>query len=120
MEIGTLLSPALRALVADRAYPEQAPSESDYPYIVFRQGDLQPLSTLSGDGPTDVLETYSIDVWHDSRQEANAVGLQVRAALLAMNASGEMINAFQGLAWDFDPETGLHACTQQFLIPNEI
>lgn len=111
MSTPAALSTALSSLVGGRCYPDMAPETAALPFIVYRQTAQAPVRTLDGKVHAH-LDTYSIDIWAETRGGAESLHPQVRTA---MNNS-PLDATFQGLVWGADVEMGFEGCSLEYLI----
>jgi len=73
---------ALKALVANRVYPDLAPLNTVRPFITYSQVGGEALARI-GAGVSGLKNgRFQIDVYADSRMACAAVALQVEAAML--------------------------------------
>lgn len=92
----------LTALVAARIYPDVLPEETAYPAVVFSRESTSPIRSISGHYfGADV--SMQVGCWGKTRTEADSVGAQAEAAMLA---AGMMT---KGKTAGYDPETELFA-----------
>lgn len=110
---------AVTTLVADRIYPDIAPTKTLLPYVTFQRistpriRDLKGLSGLA-------YPRFQIDAWATSRLSAKEVIDAVRAAFDGQsgNTSGIAVKAvsIQDEAADIDAESGLYRARADFYI----
>ncbi len=105
---------ALRPLVADRVYPDVAPSNAALPRIVFQQIGGQ--STVYADNVAATQENARMQVvcWATTRLAATALAKQVEDTLLA--ATTCTATPLGARVSDFEPDTGLYAARQDFSV----
>lgn len=82
MSLETQLTTLLRTL-CPRVSPDEAPYGTPQPYITWQQiGGPAPVY-LEGALPDKRAALIQINVWDDRRDQANALALQIEAALVA-------------------------------------
>lgn len=102
---------ALGPLVGNRVYPEEAAQDAARPFIVYRLTDQNPVTTM--DGLTHAcIEQYSIDVWHDTRSQVDALSKLVHEAM----RTSDMDCTRGGSAWGADIEMGFEGCSHDYTI----
>lgn len=73
----------VKGLVANRAYPDEAPEGAARPYIVYQQiGGVSP-TFMERASPSKKNGRFQFAVWADTRATASQISLQVEAALVA-------------------------------------
>lgn len=113
MTVESNIYASLRGLVADRAYPDEAPEAPQPPFIIYSQVGGRPLNYLSG-VPDKRNGRFQVNVWALTRAEASAICRQVEDALrldptlLAVTLSGQLS--------DFVEATGWYGAQQDFSI----
>ncbi|CAJ0740820.1 DUF3168 domain-containing protein [Ralstonia mannitolilytica] len=100
-------------LVGDRVYPDEAPPETERPFITYQQIGGMPLTFLSG-LPDLRNGRFQFNLWADTRDEASTLMRTIADALeldpvLRATPLGE-------LAGTFEPITKLRGATQDFSI----
>lgn len=104
---------AVLAAVHPRVYPDVAPEGSALPYITWQQigGDvIRPV-----DGLPDKRNAYiQVNCWAATRADANAMALQVEAALVA--ATAFQARPMAALMAAFDEGTEYRGAMQDFTI----
>lgn len=104
---------AVLAAVQPRVFPDVAPPGAELPYITWQQfgGDVvRPV-----DGLPDKRNAYiQVNCWASTRAEANAMALQVEAALVA--ATAFQARPLAALMAAFDEGTEYRGAMQDFTI----
>jgi hypothetical protein len=107
----------LSALVAGRMYPDIAPEGSALPRIVYQQVGGQGLSFMDGTLPSKENGRMQIACWATSRAEAISLAKQVEVAVCG--AAALQAIPLGARASDFEQDTNLYACRQDFSVwPN--
>ena len=104
----------LTALVAGRVYPDVAPEGAALPRIVYQQVGGQGLSFLDGAMPSKENGRMQIACWATTRAAAIALAKQVEAAVCASAALQAI--PLGARASDFEQDTNLYACRQDFSV----
>ena len=92
----------LTAIVSTRIYPDVLPEKTVYPAVVFSRETTAPIRSISGQYfGSDV--SLQVGCWSSTRTQADAVGAQVAAALVAAGIYPKGKNS------GYDPETDLFA-----------
>lgn len=113
MTVETDIFSALKDLVANRVYPDEAPPGVALPYITYQQAGGQPLNYLAG-VPDKRNGRFQFIVWAATRKEAAALIRQVEdmlridQQLLADTLSGALAMR--------ESELNLYGFTQDFSI----
>jgi hypothetical protein len=68
------------ALVASRIYPEIAPQNVAYPFVLYVVDEVSPTNVKDGASPLDVV-TVAITCFSQSYDTTHAIGAAVRVAL---------------------------------------
>lgn len=102
---------AIKALVGNRVYSDEAPQDAALPFVVYRLTAQQPIRTLDGALHANI-DTYSVDIWAETRVGAEALHPQVRDAMHA----AAIDSTYQGLTWGADVEMGFEGCSMEFVI----
>jgi len=71
---------AVTALVSTRIYPDMAPQNATFPYIVFQKLNTSPTDTKEGVSPLDKL-LVQVDCYSNNYDNAHALAAAVRTAL---------------------------------------
>lgn len=82
MSLETDLAATLRA-ICPRVFPDEAPTSTERPYVIFQQIGGAALGFLDSAIPSKRNALVQVDVWAATRAEANALALQIEAAMLA-------------------------------------
>lgn len=104
---------ALRGLVADHVYPDQAPETPTVPFIMYAQAGGRPVNFMAG-LPDKRNGRFQINVWASTRDEASAIirqaedVLRLDPTLRAVTLSGALSN--------FSEVTGWYGAQQDFSI----
>lgn len=85
MSLESDLYAALSAVCA-RVYPDVAPTNTARPYVTWQQIGGQAPSYLERAVPDKRNAEVQVNVWAATRSEANALALQIEAALTAATA----------------------------------
>lgn len=117
MDIPTALFNALSSVVDGRVYPDEAPQTAVLPLIVYRLNSQQVISTIDGTRPPLSIDSYSIDVWAETRSGVLALIAPVQTALRAAVPSG-LDSTYQGMTWGADAEVGYEGCALDYTIIN--
>lgn len=70
------------AALCPRVFPDVAPSNTVRPYVTYQQIGGDPAFYVEGQVMGKVNAYVQINVWHDKREQANALMRQIEAALL--------------------------------------
>lgn len=113
MTVETDIFAALKGLVENRVYPEEAPANVVLPFIIYQQVGGDPLNFLAG-VPDKRNGRFQIDVWAKSRAEASSLIRQAEDILRA----DAVLNAdtMTGVISTKDPVTGWRGSSQDFSI----
>jgi hypothetical protein len=68
------------ALVSTRIYPDMAPQNATFPYIVFQKLSTQPTDTKEGASPLDKI-LVQIDCYSGSYDTSHTIAAAIRTAL---------------------------------------
>lgn len=105
------------ALVDVRIFPVTAPAGTAHPFLTYQEvSALDPAPTL--DGPSIWSRSrYQIDAWADRQDQAEALGLAVRAALDGYTGGAVIKDCrFADRRWLHEAAEGLHRCSVDFII----
>lgn len=69
-----------------RVFPDVAPAGTQRPYVTYQQIGGDPSHYTEGTVMAKVNAFMQINVWHDGREQANALMRAIEAALLASTA----------------------------------
>lgn len=117
MSAEAALVPLLTGLVAGRIYPDVAPSGAGLPRIVYQQVGGVGLSFMDGAMPSKENGRMQIVCWAATRLAAINLAKQVEAAVCA--APALQATPLAARASDYEQETNLYACRQDFSVwPN--
>ena len=103
---------ALRALVADRVYPDFAPEGAARPYITYQQLGGFPVNFMDAAEPSQRNARFRVNAWTDTRAQAAATAVLIERALRAAPALQTTV-ATNAVALA-DPETRLRGTSQDF------
>jgi hypothetical protein len=103
---------ALRALVADRVYPDVAPEDAVRPYVTYQCLGGFPVNFVEGGMPSQRNTRYRVNVWGDGRAAVSATSLAVEYAL--RNAASLQTTVMTNPVALNDPETRLRGTSQDF------
>lgn len=116
MTIETSLYTALKSLVADRIYRDIAPSTvTTLPRITFQAVGGESINFLdSATVPNKRFQRVQVNVWHNQRDAANALAIQVEETLKAYAVlQATSMGAFVAV---HETETGLYGTIQDFSV----
>lgn len=105
---------ALKGLVANRCYPDEAPANVARPYIVYQQAGGESPTFLERAQPSKKNARFAINAWADSRAAAAALNLQIEAAMVAATAFDA--KPLGAPASNKDEETNFRGSTQDFSV----
>lgn len=77
---------ALKALVANRVYPDVAPVGAALPYITYQQVGGGALNFVEAASPSKKNGRFQVNVWAATRESAAALSRQVEDALRTTTA----------------------------------
>lgn len=106
MSIETTLKTALDALCNNRCYADTAPVNTATPYITYSQVGGQVLNPIDGTPPGFHNARVQINVWHDSRLNANNLMRQVESLLRQAPYYAEPIGALIARIEEGVPQKG--------------
>lgn len=109
MSIETDAFTALRALVADKVYPDVNDAGTAAPYLVYQRAGGRAPNFLENALPDKENARLQVTCWHTTRLAAKALGDQALAALVAIG--WRPLGAPVGL---YDPDTKLRGHAQDF------
>lgn len=97
-----------------RVFPDVAPFDTERPYVTWQQVGGDPLSYVENTVPAERNAHIQVNAWADTRLQANALMLQIEAALMASTTLqarplGALIAAHDG-------DTDLRGAIQDFSI----
>lgn len=104
---------ALKGLVTNRVYPDDAPMGVALPFIVYQQVGGQAINYLAG-VPDKRNGRFQFDVWAATRKDAAALIRQVEDALRLDQTL--LADTMTGALATREPETNLYGYTQDFSI----
>jgi hypothetical protein len=105
---------ALRALAADRVFPDFAPDAVARPYVTYQQVGGFPINFLEASLPDMKNGRFRINVWADTRAQASALCAQVEAAM--RSAAALQVTVLTSPVALADPETRLRGTSQDFSV----
>jgi len=111
MTIETDLVTAIGALCAGRCYPDVAPPGTVRPYVTYQQVGGQVAEFMEGGPAPKRNARMQINVWGNSRAEANALMRQIDDALRSAPFRGSPIG---DLTAEYDAVTGDRGARQDF------
>lgn len=114
MTMETRIYQALRALVADRVYPDFAPAGAGRPYIVYQQVGGVVLSFLDGAVPSARNGRIQVCSWAETRSEASSLITQVESIL--RSNSDLQVDVLGASVSTSDDETKLRGSRQDFSV----
>lgn len=97
-----------------RVFPDVAPTDTQRPYITWQQIGGEALVYVEGATLNRRNAEVQINAWADTRAQANALSLQVEAALVA--AAGLQARPQGALIAAHDEDTDLRGAQQDFSI----
>lgn len=104
----------LKGLVGNRVFPDFAKVETARPYITYQQIGGAVINVLSNEVATKKNSRIQINVWSDSRIEANQLMLAIESAMVTSNLfTSRPESAFIG-AYDYD--VPVYSCMQDFSV----
>jgi Protein of unknown function (DUF3168) len=104
----------LKGLVANRVYPDVAPSGVARPFIVYQQVGGVSLAFLDKTVPSKKNGRFQIAVWADTRSAVAALALQVESAF--MTAPTMQASPLGSPVADVDVATNLCGSRQDFSV----
>lgn len=116
MSVENLVFATLKALVDNRVYrdiaPEKLPDETvtPTPRITFQQAGGEAVNFLDGSAPSKKNARIQVNTWHDSRDQANALGRDVEDAMRSIST---VLSAAVSV---HEPETNLFGTIQDFSV----
>lgn len=104
----------LKGLVANRCYPDVAPSGAVKPYMVYQQVGGEAPTFLERAQPSKKNGRFQVSVWSTTRAEAANIALQAEAAMVAATAfDAKPVGAPIAV---YDDETQLRGSLQDFTV----
>lgn len=97
-----------------RVFPDVAPTDTQRPYITWQQIGGDAPVYVEGATPNRRNAQVQINAWADTRAQANALSLQIEAALVA--ATGMQAQPQGALIAAHDEDTDLRGAQQDFSI----
>ncbi|MDE4918158.1 uncharacterized protein DUF3168 [Cupriavidus metallidurans] len=104
---------ALKGLVGNRVYPEEAPAGVELPFIIYQQVGGDPLNYLAG-VPDKRNGRFQIDVWASNRTDSSTLSRQAEDILRADPVLSA--DTLTGMIATKDPATGWRGSSQDFSI----
>lgn len=114
MSVESQVFDALKALVANRCYPDLAPDGASRPYLVFQQVGGSAVNFLGPTVPSKKNSRMQVSVWGDTRAQVSALAVQVEDTLRG-TASLQTVVLAAPVA-TYDPDTKLRGSQQDFSI----
>lgn len=111
MTVETTLVSALGGLLGGRIFPDTAPYGTARPYATFQQVGGQVVEFLEGGAAVKRNARVQINLWADSRQQANELMRQVEDVLQASPHYAQPIGA---LIARYDDTAALRGAQQDF------
>lgn len=102
------------AALCPRVFPDVAPAGTARPYVTYQQIGGDPSFYVEGQVMAKVSAYMQINVWHESRQQANTLMRQIEAALLQSTAF--QAEPQGGLIAGFEEDTETRSAQQDFSI----
>jgi hypothetical protein len=105
---------ALKGLVGQRCYPDEAPEGVARPYIVYQQAGGQAVTFVEAAVPSKKNGRFQITVWADTRAAAATANLQIEAAMVTSAVlDAKPLGAPVALT---DQDTNLRGSAQDFTV----
>lgn len=104
---------ALKALVANRVYPDVAPAGAENPFIVYQQAGGEAVNFLEAGAPAKRNARMQIACWATTRLAAATLARQAEDALTASALKAFSIGALTAI---YEEDTGLFGSRQDFSI----
>lgn len=114
MTVEADLFTTLRALVADRVFPDVAPMDTTTPYIVYQEISGAAPIFLERAVPSKKNGRFQIAVWASSRMSASSISLQIEEAMTLSDLF--QAKPIGGRTSDFDEDTQLRGARQDFTV----
>jgi hypothetical protein len=112
MTVETLLFNALKGLVSNRVYPDEAPEGVVAPYIIYQQVGGNSTNYRDGSAPALKNCRMQITVWSKTRAEASSLMESAESALrVTTSLNAEALTEKMS---DNDPITKLRGARQDF------
>lgn len=102
---------ALNALVGGRMFPDEAPSGTATPYIVYQQVGGKPVNLLGPESSDKKNARIQIAVWCETRLEASGIIRTIEDTIVHAPLLGEVLS--MPIA-TIDSVTNLRGATQDF------
>ncbi len=100
--------------ICPRTYPDFAPTSTVRPYVTFQKIGGKAINYTDGVIPTERNVDVQINVWSDTRLQADALIAQIEDAMRAATAFTARPNAAP--MTDFDADMQVYACIQDYSI----
>lgn len=113
MSLETDLTAVLLAL-CPRVFPDVAPFGTQQPYVTWQQIGGPALTFVEGTLPDHRGALIQVNVWDDRRIDANALALQIEAALVA--ATQFQAQSSSAFSASFDDDSDARGTLQDFEI----
>lgn len=114
MTVESDLFDRLKALVANRVYPDVAPAGAGTPYITYQQVGGDVVSFMESALPSKRNGRFQINVWAATRLTAAALMRDVEASLVTSTVL--RADPQGGAVATFEPDTQLYGARQFFSI----
>lgn len=114
MTTESLIFDALKGLVSDRVYPDQAPDKCAKPYIVYQQVGGIGVNFLDPTIPSKKNARMQLSVWGSSRESVVALARSVEDALRAVTTLQPTV--LSAPIADYDSQTKLYGTHQDFSV----
>lgn len=114
MSFDTAVYDTLKALVANRVYPDYAPEGAALPYITYAQVGGEAVNFLAQTDPAKGNARMQINVWANTRMAASDLALQVEQAMRANAALQTTV--LGAMVATSDAELDLRGTRQDFSI----
>ena len=105
---------ALKALVANRAFPDVAPAGTVRPYITYQQAGGESVVFMERAAASMKNGRFQVNVWADTRGSAAALALQIENTLIA--ATTMQATPLGSPVGAYEEDTNLFGTRQDFSI----
>lgn len=114
MSAENIIFTTLRALVADRVFPDVAPEGTALPRIVYQQAGGKPVQYTEGPMAGHENARMQVACWAATRDAATALAKQIEDALVA--APGCTVQPIGQRVSVYEEDTGLRGARQDFSV----
>jgi hypothetical protein len=112
MSMLTILHGALAQFANGRVFPDIAPEGTDRPYITYQAAGGKPINFVERGVPGKKNARIQINVWADTRLEAQTLGDQIENALRELSALQTTV--LSNAVAVYEPDTKLKGSMQDF------